>query len=351
LVKRVACRREYRWDRPGDLSGNGFVAGRVVSEIRAVEGYLLKWARFTFLGFWSKLVWRRMSSTSNNPVCSLNIAQVLDGTGGRRGISLFPLLLLAMVLIMTATAGGSSALAQGVVSVLMAGVILFTLVRAKRMAAQQRREQEFLREVDEEIRLGRWFQAGYRLVQVLGMPGVRPHVRFQTLIYLGSVLNYEGRYEEVEKVYNYLLQNPQLPPPIAFSMQCARAYAILRQDRLTDAYEAISRLRRGGAPADSAMLTLLEMYRQVMTGHHEDALELFESRRTVLAQQLGHRSSDGWALAAAAADHLGKQEQAETMARNALLLGRAEEISRRFPECSAILERVRAARAVEGAVE
>jgi hypothetical protein len=55
---------------------------------------------------------------------------------------------------------------------------------------------------------------------------------------------------------------------------------------------------------------------------------------------LGHRSCDGWALAAAAAQAIGREQDADGYARNAGLLGNVREIAHRFPECTAIMGRI-----------
>lgn len=287
-----------------------------------------------------------MSPSSTNPVDSLNVPEILEQAPGTRpGGSLMPLIVAVILIAALTTLGGSAMWVQAVLPVVLAVVIVLTFMRASRLAARQRQEGQSLREVDESIRLNRWEQAGGLLAGLLRSPTQAVHARFQSLMYLGSVLNHQGRFEDVERVYDYLLRNAQVNPPISFSLRCARAYSILRQERLTDAYEAIGQLRRDPLGGSSAMMSLLEMYRLQKTGHFDEVLELFGQRREAFAQQLGHRASDAWALAAAAAKAMGRGDEAVTFARNALFLGRMDEMVRRFPETQAALAAATAARA------
>ena len=282
---------------------------------------------------------RGMSSNLNNPVLNLNVTELLDDVPqARSGGSMLPLLLVVVVVSTMVMAGGGGApWLQTLMPVLVAGLIVMTFMRASRVAMQQRQEQQAVREIDEAIRLGNWQQAGELLVNVLKQPAKRPHVQVQAMIYLGSVLSHENRFEDVERVYNHLLKNGQLPPQIEAPIRCARAYAMLREDRLTDAYETLSQLKRDSQGTNSAMVALLELYQKVKTGHDEDALALFGEKRRIFAQQLGHRSADAWALAAAAALRLGRQSQAVEYARNARLLSGRGAMEQRFPECVAAM--------------
>ena len=176
------------------------------------------------------------------------------------------------------------------------GVIATSIGHAARLAKRQRDEQELLRQADEAVRMGAWDRAGSLLSPLLLRPTDRQQVRLQGLIYLGGVYNRNGRFSDLIRLYEYILEHAATPPQIALSIRCMRAYAMLRDDRLSDAYEAISQLRRdfeGG----SGMLSVIEIYRLVKTGHHGEALELFDQTRGKIIEQLSHRSADAWALA------------------------------------------------------
>jgi hypothetical protein len=109
--------------------------------------------------------------------------------------------------------------------------------------------------------------------------------------------------------------------------------AILREDRLVDADRAITELRRmTPAGVDSAGLWLLELYRDVKTGHAEEAIERFGKHLEVMRVQLGHRIADAWILVARALDMLSRTQEAERAFRAATLLAPPTEMFRRYPE-------------------
>ena len=118
--------------------------------------------------------------------------------------------------------------------------------------------------------------------------------------------------------------------------------SMLHEDHLFDADRAISELRRGPA-AGSGALALLEIYRDVKTGHPAEAVELFEQKLPVLRDQLGHRSADAYALAARAYDLLGREADARTAFRNATLLAPVVELFRRYPEVQKLADRYKPA--------
>lgn len=254
----------------------------------------------------------------------------------RQGLAIGPLFLVAVLFALLVSMTSDAGWVQALLPAVMAGSIIFAMFFAARAARRQREEMESLRLCDEAMRLGRWDELGGRLLAMLSSPFRRIHTRFQALIYLGTLLNRWEQHDQAIRLCDYLLESAQMPDPIAHSIRCARAYALLREDRLVDAYAAISQLRRTTAPG-SARATILEMYRLVKMGHHQDALDLFESNRDAFAGSLGHRSCDAWALAATAAANLNQQTTAEEYRRNAVTLSDKIEIARRFPECALAL--------------
>jgi tetratricopeptide (TPR) repeat protein len=140
--------------------------------------------------------------------------------------------------------------------------------------------------------------------------------------------------------------------------------AMLREDHLFDADRAINELRQIGRSeraaaaaargaedvtsvspgsagaaaqnifpvAESAGLALVEIYRDVKTGHPAEAVAIFEDRLSALRDQLGHRVADAYALAARAYDLLGREAEAADAYRRATLLCPPVELHRRYPE-------------------
>lgn len=252
---------------------------------------------------------------------------------------LMPIFLLGVVVASLYSLGGSSPLLGALVPVVFAGSIVVAVLHGARISRRQQKEKGALRQIDESIRLGNWQQAAVVVDQFLSKPVMLPQVRVQGLIYLGAVLVRQGQYQQVLDLYKHLLETVAFPPQIAVSLRCTRVYAMLREEHLSDAYQAIAQLKRE-TPAGSAAVSLLELYRLVKMGHPDDALELFGQKQAQLAAQLGHRSCDGWALAAVAAWALGRQQDADGYARNAGLLGDVREIAQRFPECKGIMDRI-----------
>jgi hypothetical protein len=139
-------------------------------------------------------------------------------------------------------------------------------------------------------------------------------------------------------VHNFVLENVQLDPGTQQALRIGRAMAMLREDHLFDADRAIAELRRGGGD-DSAGLALVELYRDVKTGHPTEAIELFHQRRESMRNQLGHRFADAYVLVARAYDLLGRESEARNAYHNATVLAPATELSRRYPETAGLLEK------------
>lgn len=278
-----------------------------------------------------------MSVEIANPKDSLQVSALMASSQPRRQTGVVPLLLMVVLIAALVTVKFDSPWLEMLMPLVLIGVVVLTVLHSRHLIFRHRHEQQLLRETDELIRLSRWDEAVSHLEQMLGYPMQRAHSRFQALIYLGSVLIRQESFEQAVMLYDYLLEEAGLPLPIAFSVRCARLYVLLREDRLLDAHQMIVRLRRE-SPTPSAMLGLLEMYRDVKTGHPEEALAIFDQQRAAFPAQLGHRSSDAWALAAAASAHLQKSEQASVYASRAAILCSRQDIVRRFPECATVLQ-------------
>lgn len=216
----------------------------------------------------------------------------------------------------------------------LGGLIVWIVARTAR---RHRREQELLALVYQNIQFRQWPAAAADLVTLLSTPMLLPQSRIQALIYLSTVLARYQRFADASKVQDYIAEHAQLDPASEQGLRAARIWALLRDDRLVDADRAIIALRRMCGANRSASLAMAELYRDIKTGHGEEALAEFQTDLPMLRRQLGHRSADAWALAACAARGMGKLDDARSMARNALLLGDASEILSRFPETEAAL--------------
>ncbi len=110
-----------------------------------------------------------------------------------------------------------------------------------------------------------------------------------------------------------------------------RAMALLRDDALLDADRAISDLRRRG-PRASGPLALIEIYRDVKTGHPAEAIDALRRAAGRAPAHLGHRVADAHALVARAYDLLGRDAEAAAAYGRATALAPAAELHRRYPE-------------------
>ena len=227
------------------------------------------------------------------------------------------------------------------------GVLMSMTVR------RQRSERARLESIEELVQLRRWPEAVAMLEVLLSQPTRTPWARVQGLVYLATVLARFNRFDDAIAVQNHLLEHTNLDPGTMHALRLGRAMAMLREDHLFDADRAISELRRdvsrvadameraaeaeGETQADvpqSAGLALIEIYRDVKTGHPAEAIEMFDKTVPTLRKQLGHRVSDAYALAARAYDFLGKSDEAQSHWERATLLSPAIELQRRYPELS-----------------
>jgi tetratricopeptide (TPR) repeat protein len=236
---------------------------------------------------------------------------------------------------------------------LMSGLFIYTWFIARR----HRAEQVQLEAIEELVTLRRWPQAAMLLELMLSQPTRSPNTRIQALIYLAGVLARYHRFDDAIKIQEFILDHVQLDENTTHALRLGRAMAMLREDHLFDADRAIADLRRrvrgesdqndSALPqiSDSAGLALIEMYRDVKTGHPTEALGIFNDKLAVMRRQLGHRVSDAWALASKAHDLLGQTEQAQRAYENATLLAPIGEIARRYPEITSLMEKYTSAAA------
>ena len=288
----------------------------------------------------------------------------------------------------TSQAGRWAGTAQVISSVLMFVLVFAMFITMSVTVRGQRREQNQLETIEELIQLRRWPEAGLAVQNLLLQPTRTGWGRVQGLIYLSGILMRYHRFTDAISVQEYLLDGLPLDGSTLQSLQLGRAMAMLREDRLVDADRAISDLRRSamrensrqkseqssdvGAVEDSdsaenaaeqssavqppaeatlvahwktaratrthasAGLALVELYRDVKTGHPAEAIDIFIEKLPILRKQLGHRVADAHVLAARAYDLLGEAAEAARQYANATLLSPVAELHRRFPETAVL---------------
>ncbi len=196
-------------------------------------------------------------------------------------------------------------------------------------------EQQRLQAIEELMLLRRWDQAAGLLEHLMSSPMRTLEGRFQAMMFLASILARYHRFHEAVEMYDRLLETDGLDPASSHGLRLGRAMAILRDDRLYDADRAIVELRRDGT-GPSPGLELIELYRDVKTGHPQDAVERFDRTIKDLKRALGCRAADAWGLVAAARLALGDSAGARTHWLAATSLVPPLELVRRYPELSTI---------------
>ncbi len=222
--------------------------------------------------------------------------------------------------------GGSVFVTIGIVG----GISAITAITLRRVRAAQLQ----IEAAAELVQLRRWVPASVMLKQILSQPARTPAMRFEAILYLATVLARNERFDDAIAVYDHLLESNRLDAGTERAIKLGRAMALLRQDRLVDADRAIGDLRRGEARETSGGLALIEIYRDVKTGHPAEAIATFALRHTLMRDQLGHRVGDAHALVAKAHDVLGQSADARREFTNATLLVSIDDLSRRYPELS-----------------
>lgn len=228
---------------------------------------------------------------------------------------------------------------QVITSALMLLLIGGMVALSWTVAKKHRVEQHKLESAEELIQLRRWAEAAALLHELLARPMRTQPARIQALIFLATVLSRYHRFDDAIMVHDYLLENVRMDPASEHALRLARTMALLREDHLFDADRAINDLRRTDRDRESGGLALIEMYRDVKTGHPDEAVTVFDERRNAMRQQLGQRFGDAYVLLARAYDLLGRDGDARDAYERATLLCPVIELHRRYPETQPLSEK------------
>ena len=222
---------------------------------------------------------------------------------------------------------------------IMAAMTTLMAVTVRRQRAEIRRVEA----LEELVQLRRWSDAAGLAQDMLSVPARSPQTRAQTLLLLGSILARYQRFEDAIAVQNHLLETMRFDDNTVHGIRLGRAMAMLREDHLVDADGAISELRRSSQDRQSAGLALVELYRDVKTGHPTEAIERFDTVLPLFRQQLGHRTGDAWGLIAKAYDLLGRSAEAQNAYEKSTLLTLPAELHRRYPELAPLIQKYKPA--------
>lgn len=270
------------------------------------------------------------------------------------------------LVLATAIAGKSSGVSTAVAFVAIAATASVSMIlRSSNRGVE--RERQVVGRIEDQLALKNVGQVLPELSALLSRPMRRVDHRLRALVLLATALARIDRQDDALLLYEELLDREQIIGPGAAAVRLARAVALLKADRLYDADRAISDLRRDlsrrpqpdrretgpaatpeaaaiAGPTDFSTLPaagdamtyaatrLVELYRDVKTGHPVDAIELFTADRQALRTGLGHRYAEALALVAAAHDRLNHPEEAAGHFADATALAPAVDLVRRYPE-------------------
>jgi hypothetical protein len=277
------------------------------------------------------------------PATFLDVPRLLDASQPRprQSWTWYAIGIFALIVLASTWASSRNPQLQLIVRMLggitMLGVCVGMALLTSYAVKEQRQEQQRVEAVEELVQLRRWDQAAAMLDSLLAQPTRSQAARIQGLIYLAAVLARYHRFDDAIQVQNYLLEHAEFDPSTTQGLKLMRAMSMLHVDHLVDADRAIGDLRRENP--DSAGLALVEMYRDVKTGHPAEAVQIFQDRLPAMRTQLGHRVSDAYALAARCHDILAQDAQAAAAWEKATLLSPVEELTRRYPELTTIRDK------------
>lgn len=287
------------------------------------------------------------ASPHNYSADFLDVPALLESSLPRRRVGLFWYALggfLLVVLGATVVSQSSETgrrLVDALSAVMMVAVVGGMLVLTTLTVRRHRGEQQRVEAAAELVQLRMWPEAAGLLQDALSRPARTPAQRGQALIYLSSVLARYHRFTDAIAVFDHLLEHGLVEGAAAHGVRLGRVMAMLREDHLFDADRALAELRRtvSSAGVESAGLALVEIYRDVKTGHPGEAIPVFEDRLPLLRDQLGHRIADAYALVARAYDLTGRTVEAQDAYARATLLSPLIELHRRYPEVEALAGR------------
>ena len=279
----------------------------------------------------------------------LDVHELIDRSQPRPRVAWFGYAAGVFLLVVLASALVTARVpaAKGVVDLFsklaMVGIIVGMSLLMHFTVRRQREEMRQVEALEELVQLRRWQEAALLVRGMLSAPTRTPQARAQALIFLSSILARYHRFEDAIAVHNHLLESINFDESTAHGIRLGRAMAMLREDHLVDADRAISELRRTSQGRESAGLALVELYRDVKTGHPTEAIEHFHESLPLFQKQLGHRTGDAYALLAKAYDLRGKETHAAAAYEKATHLTAVSELNRRYPEVASLAAKYAAA--------
>lgn len=216
-------------------------------------------------------------------------------------------------------------------------VLLSFVVWIWQRARQQHKAVAMTASLWEAVQFKDWARAESLLTLLLRRPVPLPVMRMRTLMVLAAVADGQKQYAVSQHVLDSVLREPGVDRGLQFSARVAMAAALLRTHQLTDAVSLIDRLLREGLPDPlRAQVELVNLFRLVLMGQVQDAVDGAALRRALFRRHLGTRAGYGYALLAAAFDRAGQADQAGPYWRDATLLIPPAELVDKFAEIASV---------------
>jgi len=235
-----------------------------------------------------------------------------------RWVTMLPLIALALVVMLAFSSLG------GVLAMLLPGLVLIALVFGLSWRVRSLRAMEVRVTRVQELALTRHHAEALRLSWRM-LPQLRTlhELHGRVVSMMAFALDQVGAHDAAIVVYDFLIE--RLPPshPGCIQLSIQRTIVQLMADRLTDADDALRRLRSHAASFGDtpigATYRLAELLQQVRTNHFRDAVETTTDLVKDL-RPLGVEAGYGYALMAFSHHMIGDEGADEWWHRATLLL-------------------------------
>lgn len=204
-------------------------------------------------------------------------------------------------------------------------------------AVRQRRTAAGVVALWEAIQLKDWDAAEQQVVAILRRPVQPPHIRARSLLALAAVAENDKQFVAAQDVLESLLQERGAERGEQLVARVALAGTLLRTGQLTDAVEMIDKLLRLPLPPSlRAQVEMIYLYRCVLMGQVDDAIDRADERCALFRRYLSTRAGFGYGLLAVAFDRAGQPERAAALWKDATMLIPAGELVDRFAEIAPV---------------
>lgn len=190
------------------------------------------------------------------------------------------------------SAGGWSLVPLAILAIVLGVSWYFGLTLRRRHSLQTR--------AAEAVQTRQWAHAQALLQQVLSRPIDSPEMRGSALLSLAEVAASRGRHAAAVTLCDSVLEI-RTGEASARLAKIRKALSLLAEDRLTDANTLIDSLRAQQLPEPlGTLVELAVLYRQIRTGHVEDAVAAAPQLARRAREHLGHRAAMVYGLQASA---------------------------------------------------